>query len=90
MLAGTFSGPALARATAAAAAAIPGARIHRVAGHGHFAHRSDPALVTAVICDFAASDDQAIRTRCSRKCDRHAHRVARLNLLGLPDSLLDG
>ena len=54
MLAGSDSVPAVAEATARAAAAIPNARIHTLDGHGHFAHKTDPAMVTALIQQFIA------------------------------------
>lgn len=53
MLAGAESVPAVTEATARAAAAIPNARIHTLR-HGHFAHKSDPAMVTALIQQFIA------------------------------------
>jgi pimeloyl-ACP methyl ester carboxylesterase len=55
----SFSGsetpPAVTAATHRAAAAIPDARIHVLEGHGHFAHRTDPAMVGAIIREFIAS-----------------------------------
>jgi pimeloyl-ACP methyl ester carboxylesterase len=54
MLAGSDSVPAVAEATTRAAAAIPGARIHTLDGHGHFAHKTDPTLVTTLIHQFIA------------------------------------
>jgi pimeloyl-ACP methyl ester carboxylesterase len=55
LLAGSDSVPVVARATADAAAAIPGAHVHVLDGHGHFAHKTHPALVTGVVRDFTAS-----------------------------------
>lgn len=52
LLAGSESVPAVARATGDAAAAIPGSRIHVLDGYGHFAHKSDPAMVTAIVREF--------------------------------------
>ncbi len=52
MLAGSDSVPAVAEATDRAAAAIPGARIQILDGHGHFAHKTDPRMVAALIRDF--------------------------------------
>jgi pimeloyl-ACP methyl ester carboxylesterase len=52
LLAGSDSVRDVAAATERAAEAIPGARIRALAGHGHFAHKTDPAMVTAVIGDF--------------------------------------
>ena len=54
MLAGSDSVPTVTEATARAAAAIPDARIHTLDGHGHFAHKTDPAIVTAIIQQFIA------------------------------------
>ena len=42
-------------ATQRAAAAIPHAQVHVLDGHGHFAHKTDPAMVTAIVRDFVAS-----------------------------------
>ena len=55
LLAGTDSVPAVADATVRAAAAIPGAAIHPLEGHRHFAHKTDPAMVTALIQRFVAT-----------------------------------
>jgi pimeloyl-ACP methyl ester carboxylesterase len=55
MLAGSDSVRPVAEATARAAAAIPNARIHVLDGHGHFAHKTDPAMVTALIQQFIAA-----------------------------------
>ena len=52
VLAGSESPPDLAEATRAAAAAIPGARIHVLDGHAHMAHKSDPAGVAAILRAF--------------------------------------
>jgi pimeloyl-ACP methyl ester carboxylesterase len=54
MLTGSDSVPAVTEATTRAAAAIPNARIHTLDGHGHFAHKTDPTLVTALIQQFIA------------------------------------
>jgi pimeloyl-ACP methyl ester carboxylesterase len=53
-LAGSESVPVVAKATSEAEAAVPRARVHTLAGHGHFAHRTDPAMVAAVIRDVAS------------------------------------
>jgi pimeloyl-ACP methyl ester carboxylesterase len=53
LLAGSDSLPAIAEATDRAAAAIPGARVHVLEGHGHFAHKTDPEAVTALVRQFA-------------------------------------
>jgi pimeloyl-ACP methyl ester carboxylesterase len=52
MLAGSDSVPTVAEATARAAAAIPNAHMHMLEGHGHFAHKTDPSAVTALIQQF--------------------------------------
>jgi pimeloyl-ACP methyl ester carboxylesterase len=54
MLTGSDSVPAVAEATSRAAAAIPNARIHVLDGHGHFAHKTDPAMVTSLVRQFTA------------------------------------
>ena len=54
MLAGSDSVPVVAEATTLAAAAIPHVQIHVLEGHGHFAHRTDPALVTEIVIGFTA------------------------------------
>ena len=54
MLAGSDSVPTVTEATTRAAAAIPDARIHALDGHGHFAHKTDPAMVTALLQQFIA------------------------------------
>jgi pimeloyl-ACP methyl ester carboxylesterase len=53
-LAGSDSVAEVAAATRAAAAAVPDARVRTLAGHGHFAHKTDPAMVTAIIREFTA------------------------------------
>jgi pimeloyl-ACP methyl ester carboxylesterase len=55
MLAGSESVPVVAEATTLAATAIPHVQIRVLEGHGHFAHRLDPALVTQIVVGFAAS-----------------------------------
>ena len=54
MLSGSDSVPAVAEATTRAAAAIRHARIHVLHGHGHFAHKTDPAMVTTLVRQFIA------------------------------------
>jgi pimeloyl-ACP methyl ester carboxylesterase len=54
MLTGSDSVPAVAEATRRAVTAIPDARVHLLGGHGHFAHKTDPAMVTAVVRQFLA------------------------------------
>ena len=55
LLAGADSPPAQQEATQRAAAAIPDARIQTLEGHSHIAHRVDPAMVAAIVCEFVAS-----------------------------------
>ncbi|MFI2431294.1 alpha/beta fold hydrolase [Streptomyces sp. NPDC018693] len=55
LLSGSESPPALKQATDRAAAAIPGARIRVLDGHAHIAHRTDPAMVAAVVRGFLTS-----------------------------------
>jgi pimeloyl-ACP methyl ester carboxylesterase len=52
MLAGSESPPAVSEATHQAAAAIPDVRIEVLEGHGHFAHRNDPAMVARIVKQF--------------------------------------
>ncbi len=54
-LAGSDSLPAIAKATDEARAVIPDAQVRMLDGHGHFAHKTDPAMVTAVLREFFAS-----------------------------------
>jgi pimeloyl-ACP methyl ester carboxylesterase len=54
-LTGSDSVPVVTRATDRAAAAIPHAHIRVLEGHGHFAHKTDPALVSTIITEFIAS-----------------------------------
>ena len=49
LLTGSETPPELAEVTSLAAAAIPGARVHVLAGHGHVAHVSEPGLVAQVL-----------------------------------------
>ena len=55
LLAGTESARAQQEATQRAAAAIPGARVRTLDGHSHIAHRVDPAMVAAIVCEFVTS-----------------------------------
>jgi pimeloyl-ACP methyl ester carboxylesterase len=52
LLAGSESPPELSEATRLAAAAIPGAQIRVLDGHGHFAHKTDPAMIAAIVRQF--------------------------------------
>ncbi len=54
LLAGSESPEAQAEATRMAAEAIERSRVRVLAGHGHFAIQTDPALVAAVIREFLA------------------------------------
>jgi pimeloyl-ACP methyl ester carboxylesterase len=56
-LTGSDSVPAVTQATDRAAAAIPRTHTRVLVGHGHFAHKTDPALVRAIITEFIASSD---------------------------------
>jgi pimeloyl-ACP methyl ester carboxylesterase len=55
LLTGSDSVTEITRATIQAAAAIPNAQIRVLDGHGHFAHKTDPAMVDALIRDFISS-----------------------------------
>ena len=52
LLTGSESTPEAAAITSAAAAAIPGARVHVLEGHGHMAVRFAPAVVADVLRDW--------------------------------------
>lgn len=52
LLSGTESTPDIKQATAAARAAISGARIRKLPGHAHIAHRTDPAMVAGIVREF--------------------------------------
>jgi pimeloyl-ACP methyl ester carboxylesterase len=52
LLTGSDSVPVVTEATARAAGAIPGAEVVVLAGHGHFAHKTDPAMVVGIIREF--------------------------------------
>jgi hypothetical protein len=55
LLAGAESHAALKEATGRALAAIPGARVEVLDGHAHLAHRTDPAMVAAVVRGSSAA-----------------------------------
>jgi pimeloyl-ACP methyl ester carboxylesterase len=59
LLAGSDSVPVVAEATRRAAAAIPGARDRVLDGHAHFAHKTDPAMVAAIVRSFTAPGGRA-------------------------------
>ena len=52
LLTGSETPPGLAEVTSRTAAAISGARVHVLEGHGHVAHVSDPGLVAQVLRDW--------------------------------------
>jgi pimeloyl-ACP methyl ester carboxylesterase len=52
LLAGSDTPAGLADITPRVAASLPDARIHLLEGHGHMAHKTDPAMVAAVIQEF--------------------------------------
>ena len=55
LLTGAQTDAALAESTRLAAAAIPNAQARVLDGHGHFAYKTDPALVADVILEFLAT-----------------------------------
>ena len=55
LLAGADTPADLSKATHAAAAAIPDTRIHVLEGHGHMAHKTDPAMVASIVRQFILS-----------------------------------
>lgn len=59
LLTGSASVADIVQATQRAAAAIPRSRIHVLDGHGHFAHKTDPAAVTEIIGDFVGRERSA-------------------------------
>lgn len=63
LLAGAESHPVLRQATDRALAAIPGARVELLEGHAHLAHRSDPAMVAALIRSFVSGSAAASGAR---------------------------
>ena len=52
LLTGSDTDPELTSCTQQAAAAIPNAQIRTLDGHGHFAYKTDPAMVAAIVRDF--------------------------------------
>jgi pimeloyl-ACP methyl ester carboxylesterase len=52
LITGSETPPELAEVTSLTAAAIPGARVHVLAGHGHVAHVSEPGVVAQVLRDW--------------------------------------
>jgi pimeloyl-ACP methyl ester carboxylesterase len=63
LLAGSDSVPAVAEATAMAAGAISRSRIQVLDGHGHFAHKTDPLLVSTIIRQFVGSTGSTAAAR---------------------------
>jgi pimeloyl-ACP methyl ester carboxylesterase len=55
VLTGSETDAALGELTHRAATAIPNARVRVLDGHGHFAFKTDPAMVAAIIRDWTAS-----------------------------------
>jgi pimeloyl-ACP methyl ester carboxylesterase len=55
LLAGSETPQDLSKATHDAADAIPNAQIRVLEGHGHLAHKTDPAMVSAIIREFSFS-----------------------------------
>jgi pimeloyl-ACP methyl ester carboxylesterase len=55
LLAGSDSVTEVTKATQQAAAAIPNAQVRVLDGHGHFAHKTDSAMVDALIRGFISS-----------------------------------
>ena len=55
LLAGSDTPADLSKATHAAAHALPNSRIHVLDGHGHMAHKTDPAMVAAIVRQFISS-----------------------------------
>jgi pimeloyl-ACP methyl ester carboxylesterase len=55
LLAGSATPAELSWATHAAAAAVPDTRIQVLEGHGHMAHKADPAMVAAIVRKFILS-----------------------------------
>jgi len=62
LISGSESVPEIVKATDLAAAALPVARIRVLDGHGHFAHKTDPALVTGIITTFTSGQPRSSLT----------------------------
>ena len=54
LLTGSESVPVVKEATERAARAIPGAEVHLLEGHGHFAHKTDPTIVVDILREFVS------------------------------------
>lgn len=63
LLSGSASPPLVQRATEDAAAAISDSRIEVLRGRGHFAHKTDPELVWAIVHRFVASASRGSMTQ---------------------------
>ena len=55
VLVGTETALPLMQSTLRAAAAIPGARLHVLGGHGHLACLTDPDLIASIVTQFVES-----------------------------------
>lgn len=55
LLSGSVSPAVVKQATAEAAAAISDSQVRTLEGHGHLAHRTDPAMVAAIVREFIAT-----------------------------------
>jgi pimeloyl-ACP methyl ester carboxylesterase len=55
LLTGSESPAPVKEATDRAAVAIPNARVQVLEGLGHFAHRTDPAMVVSIVREFCSS-----------------------------------
>jgi pimeloyl-ACP methyl ester carboxylesterase len=76
LLAGSDSVPVVTEATMLAAAAIPDSDVRVLEGHGHFAHRTDPDLVTKIVVEFATAQ-RPRREDLSPQAISHGSRRAR-------------
>lgn len=90
MLAGTLSGPVLARPTGGPRQCRSPSPYPPAHGARTLRAKSDPALVSRSPAISPRPGDPARKALCWRECHRRSHRVARMNLLGLPDGHLDG
>jgi pimeloyl-ACP methyl ester carboxylesterase len=54
LLTGSESVPVVKEATERAARAIPGAEVHVLEGHAHFAHKTDPTIVVDILREFVS------------------------------------
>jgi pimeloyl-ACP methyl ester carboxylesterase len=63
LLTGSETPPELAEVTSVTAAAIPGARVHVLTGHGHVAHVSEPGVVAQVLRNWLGKPIDRAGTR---------------------------